>query len=133
MAPTQAEMGYQASLCELVMLEFAQEYTLSHEFVGIGAGPDSGFSNTRKLSAMKYEKAMAKDKDGWTKAIDKEHQRMVENDAWHPIKLKAVLKGAKVLTSAWACKLKSNGTKRSRTAKGMNRWMVSREQGQTRV
>ena len=62
------------------MMEFAQEYKLSHELAGIGAGLDGEFNNTRELEAMKYEEAMTKDKDGWTKAINEENQRMVEND-----------------------------------------------------
>eukprot|EP00957_Ditylum_brightwellii_P094111 7164942-Ditylum_brightwellii.AAC.2 len=75
-------------------MEFAQEYKLSHELAGIGAGLDGEFNNTRELEAMKYDKVMAKDKDGWTEAINEEHQRMLKNDVWHPIKLKAVPKGA---------------------------------------
>ena len=39
---------------------------------------------------------------------------MIDNDVWLPVKLSKVTKGAKVLTSTWACKLKSNGTKRAR-------------------
>eukprot|EP00957_Ditylum_brightwellii_P208306 15356750-Ditylum_brightwellii.AAC.1 len=81
MSLTQAEMGYQENLHKMVMLEIVQEYKLSREFAGIGAGLCSGFSNTRELKVMKYEEAMTKDKDGWTKAFDEEHQRMVENYA----------------------------------------------------
>eukprot|EP00957_Ditylum_brightwellii_P035509 2692173-Ditylum_brightwellii.AAC.1 len=95
MGLTQAEIGYQANLCELARLEFVQEYKLSHKFVRIGADLGYRFSNTRELKAMKHEESMARNKDGWTTAIDEECQRMVENDAWHPIKLKAVPKGAK--------------------------------------
>eukprot|EP00957_Ditylum_brightwellii_P038555 2913909-Ditylum_brightwellii.AAC.1 len=39
---------------------------------------------------------------------------MIDNAVWHPVKLNKVPKGAKVLTSTWACKLKFNGTKRAR-------------------
>eukprot|EP00957_Ditylum_brightwellii_P159705 12155788-Ditylum_brightwellii.AAC.1 len=39
---------------------------------------------------------------------------MIDNGVWCPVKLCKVPKGAKVLTSRWACKLKSNGTNRAR-------------------
>eukprot|EP00957_Ditylum_brightwellii_P106760 8144967-Ditylum_brightwellii.AAC.1 len=38
---------------------------------------------------------------------------------WRPVKLCNVTKGAKILTLTWACKLKSNGTKKTcMTGKG---------------
>eukprot|EP00957_Ditylum_brightwellii_P031667 2401616-Ditylum_brightwellii.AAC.1 len=63
---------------------------------------------------MKYEEAMTADEKGWTKAVEEEHQRMVGNNVWRPVKLNNVPKGAKILTSTWAYKLKSNGRKRAR-------------------
>ena len=39
---------------------------------------------------------------------------MVENKVWKPVKKSSVPAGAKILTSTRACKLKSNGAKRSR-------------------
>eukprot|EP00957_Ditylum_brightwellii_P106300 8109626-Ditylum_brightwellii.AAC.1 len=39
---------------------------------------------------------------------------MIKDKVWQPIKLCDVPKGAKILTSTWACKLKSNGRKRAR-------------------
>eukprot|EP00957_Ditylum_brightwellii_P160422 12212936-Ditylum_brightwellii.AAC.1 len=57
---------------------------------------------------------MAVDKAGWTKAVEEEHQRMVNNKVWRPMKLRDLPKGTKVLTMTWACKLKSNGTKWAR-------------------
>ena len=57
---------------------------------------------------------MRKDEAGWTKAIDEEHQRMIDNDVWKPVKSEEVPKNAKILSSTWECKLKSNGTKRAR-------------------
>eukprot|EP00957_Ditylum_brightwellii_P027315 2064978-Ditylum_brightwellii.AAC.1 len=63
---------------------------------------------------MKYDEAMKTDHEGWGKAVEEEHDRMVKNLVCTPVKLSEVPKGAKVLTSTWACKLKSNGTKRVR-------------------
>eukprot|EP00957_Ditylum_brightwellii_P157826 12012722-Ditylum_brightwellii.AAC.1 len=63
---------------------------------------------------MKYNEAMKTDHEGWEKAVEEEHDRMVKNLVSMSVKLSEVPKGAKVLTSTWACKLKSNGTKRAR-------------------
>eukprot|EP00957_Ditylum_brightwellii_P001578 123677-Ditylum_brightwellii.AAC.1 len=50
---------------------------------------------------------------------------MVKNQVWTPIKLNKVPKGATILTSTWACKLKSNGQKRAVLMEGeMNKLMV---------
>eukprot|EP00957_Ditylum_brightwellii_P127504 9723610-Ditylum_brightwellii.AAC.1 len=38
---------------------------------------------------------------------------MVKNLVWMHVKLSEVPKGTKSLTSTWACKLKSHGTKRA--------------------
>ena len=46
--------------------------------------------------------------------MDKEHNRMVENNAWKSVKIEDVPKDVKVLNSTWACKLKLNGTKGAR-------------------
>ena len=48
------------------------------------------------------------------KAVEKEHQRMIENNVWKSLTMKDVPKGANILTSAWACKLKANGDKQAR-------------------
>jgi hypothetical protein len=105
MALTPAEIGYQARLMELAKLE--------HEIAGVGAGIGGGFTNTRELKAMKYKEAMKVDTEGWTKAVEEEHDRMIKNNVWCPVKLSQVPSGAKILTSTWACKLKSNGRKRA--------------------
>eukprot|EP00957_Ditylum_brightwellii_P016973 1279669-Ditylum_brightwellii.AAC.1 len=39
---------------------------------------------------------------------------MVDNKVWIPVKVEDMPPGAKVLTSTWACKLKSNSTKQAR-------------------
>ena len=112
---TKAEIEYQAGLKETARLEFCKEdFELDHKMAGVGAGIGGGFTNTNELKVMKYEEALRTDKAGWSTAIDEEHERMVENNVWKAVKKDEVPKGAKVLTSTWACKLKSNGTKRAR-------------------
>ena len=63
---------------------------------------------------MKLDEAMVTDAQGWANAVKEEHKQMIANDVWRPVKRSKVPKGAKILTSTWACKLKSNGTKRAR-------------------
>eukprot|EP00957_Ditylum_brightwellii_P152516 11609883-Ditylum_brightwellii.AAC.1 len=63
---------------------------------------------------MKYDEAMTTDKAGWEKAVEEEHQGIITNKVWRPIKLSKLPKGTKTLTTTWACKLKSNGRKRAR-------------------
>ena len=58
---TQVEFGYQANLREMSRLEFSEEeYTLHHEFSGIGSVLRVVFFNTRKLKSMNYNEAMGK-------------------------------------------------------------------------
>eukprot|EP00957_Ditylum_brightwellii_P165130 12572661-Ditylum_brightwellii.AAC.1 len=63
---------------------------------------------------MKYDEAMATNKEGWTNAVEEEHDRMVANNVWRPIKLNELPEGTKILTTTLACKLKSNRRKRAR-------------------
>ena len=115
LALTPAEMAYQVQLKEAAKMEFlSEDCQLDHELVGVGAGLGGGFVNTNELKVMKFNEAMRTDKEGWTKAVKEEHKRMVENKVWQPVKVKDVPKGAKILTSTWACKQKANGVKRAR-------------------
>jgi hypothetical protein len=50
------------------------------------------------------------DKDKWEKAVFEEHQRMAKNQFWRAVPKKDVPKNAKVMSSTWAMKKKSNGT-----------------------
>ena len=115
MALTKAEIGYQNYLKELVMSEMSHEdYMIYHEAVFVGAGLGGGFKNTAELKVMKYNEAMKSDRIGWTKAVEKERNRMASNKVWIPTKLEYIPKGAKVLTSTWEMKKNSNGRLRTR-------------------
>jgi hypothetical protein len=94
--------------------EYQAEFALVNELAGVGAGLGGGFTNTSDLKIMKYKEAMRSDKEGWDKAVEEEHNRMIENNVWKVVNKVDVPKRAKILTSTWACKLKSNGTKRAR-------------------
>ena len=48
------------------------------------------------------------------KPVKEEHDQMIANDVWRVVPKKEVPSDAKVLTPTWACKIKSNGTKRAR-------------------
>eukprot|EP00957_Ditylum_brightwellii_P001939 149394-Ditylum_brightwellii.AAC.2 len=75
MTLTQAAFRYQAQLRELVMLEFVKEdFKLNCKIGMVGACLGGGFGNTRELKAMKYTETMAVDRDGWTTAVNEEHQ-----------------------------------------------------------
>ena len=115
LALTKAELGLYANLKEMAMLGMSiEDGKIDDEVAGVGAGLGGGFFNTSELRPMKYKEAMKVDREGWTKAVREEHERMVANDVWRAVKKKDVPSGAKILTSTWACKLKSNGTKRAR-------------------
>jgi hypothetical protein len=89
------------------------------EITLIGATGE-GFSHTSELQVMNYKQAMAsKDAAAWQVEVDKEHQRMVDNDVWEVIPKSEVPKDTKILNSVWAMKPKADGSKRARmNAKG---------------
>ena len=112
---TNAELGYQKGLKETAKMDFsAEDFAVDHKLARVGAGLGGGFGNTKELRPMKYKEAMVVDREGWATAVEEEHNRMVENYVWQPVKRSKVPRGANILTSTWACKLKSNGTKRAR-------------------
>jgi len=81
----------------------------------VGAGIGGGFEHTFELIIpMKYHEAMRKDPKGWKKAVQKEHERMVEHGVFKPIDMNQVPKKSKILTSTRSMKQKADGTKRAR-------------------
>jgi galactokinase/mevalonate kinase-like predicted kinase len=93
------------------------------EIMLVGAGIGGGFNHTSELIPMKYNEAMSsKDSEQWKKAVEEEHQRMVD----HKVKKKDVPQGTKVLSSTWAMKKKSNGKFRARiNARGFEQSLES--------
>eukprot|EP00957_Ditylum_brightwellii_P138425 10550537-Ditylum_brightwellii.AAC.1 len=114
---------HQDNLHHIATMEYAPEDgCFDFEVAGVGAGIGGGFVHTWQLKAMKYEQAMATNDVGWAKLVKEEHQMMLDNKVQHPIKMQDVPRGATILTSTWACKLKSNGTKYAWiNRRGMNR------------
>jgi hypothetical protein len=90
------------------------------EMLCIGAGIRESILHTGELNVLNYKNAMAgDDPENWKKAIDKEHERMIENKVWIPRKLKDLPENAKLLTTTWSMKKKANGQYRARiTAQG---------------
>lgn len=80
----------------------------------VDSGLGGGYYNTYQLKPMKYDETMAADKKGWTKEVNKEHQLMIENNFWRPMKLENFLKVTKIITSTWAWKLKPRDRKQKR-------------------
>ncbi len=77
------------------------------EFANVGAGIGGGFENTVDLKPMKYKEVINElDGEARAKEIDNEHDCMVKNDAWEPVKKCSLPKGTKVIDSTGACKKK---------------------------
>jgi len=81
----------------------------------VGAGVGGGFTNTSELKVMNYNEAMASnDAKDWIAEVGREKGRFDKYNALTAIKRSDVPEGAKILTSTWAMKKKSNGTFRGR-------------------
>ena len=104
---TDAESRYYDAMCDL--------QGMGTEFALVGAGIGGGFENTKELKVMKYDEAMSgPDKPHWERAAYEEYLRMLKHKVWVAIQRCKVPKWAKILTSTWACKKKSNGVYRAR-------------------
>lgn len=116
------EIGAAASNFYEVTLTDAEQayYNAMQEFgpgeiACVGAGLGGGFADTNELRVMKYKEAMETDDvEAWLKAVEEEHDRMVKHGVFKAILKEDLPKHAKVLTSTWAMKKKSNGTYRAR-------------------
>ena len=79
------------------------------EIAAEGAGLGGGFDHTSELKVKKFKEVMnGPDDKKWKEEIENEHNQMVTNEVWEPLDKKDLLEGAKVITSTWACKKKSN-------------------------
>jgi hypothetical protein len=89
--------------------ELYRELRANKELGCVGAGVGGGFDHTTELHVMKYRDAVASgDATQWSRAVEEEHDRMVDNEVWSPVHKEDIPPNAKVLTSTWA-------RKRSRT------------------
>ena len=82
--------------------------------MAVGAGIGGGFEHTSELKPMKYDEAMQKDLEGWSKSVEKEYGHMHDHKVFKTVKIEDVPPNAKILTSTWAMKQKADGTKRAR-------------------
>ena len=95
--------------------ELLFEFKIKDELAGVGAGIGRGFVNTKELHVMKYDEAMQQpDRENWVTAVKEEHDRFLKYDVFKPVKKKDVPNEAKILTTTWAMKKKSNGSYRAR-------------------
>jgi hypothetical protein len=80
-----------------------------------GAGIGGGISHTSQLKVLNYKKAMqSPDAKEWRKEIRNEKAQFDKYNALTAVPRDSLPKGAKVLTTTWAMKQKSNGTRRGR-------------------
>ncbi len=78
------------------------------EFANVGVSIGGGFENTMELKPMKNDGVInGPDKKVWDKEIENEHDHMVKNNVWEPVKKTLLPKGTKVIDSTWACKKKN--------------------------
>ena len=115
-----AEWNYYTALSKLNEFDSAEVAALAGsmtclEVIAVGAGLGGGFENTSELKVMKYAEAMAgPDKKQWTQAVKEEYERFLKYGVFEPVKKEDVPDGAKILSTTWAMKKKSNGTYRAR-------------------
>jgi hypothetical protein len=81
----------------------------------VGAGIGGGFVNTSELHVMRFNEAMLTgDEKEWNKAVNQEHDCMVDQKAWIAKDRDKIPVNEKVLTNTWAMKKKASGTYRAR-------------------
>jgi hypothetical protein len=83
----------------------------AEEVACVGAGVRGGFKNTNELKVLKYNEAMKNpDKKKWEQAVKEEYEWFKKYKVFKPVKKEEVPKYAKILSTTWAMKKKSNGT-----------------------
>jgi hypothetical protein len=133
-----AEANYLAHMLELnnkelaasqIVMEdtFSTEYLMSlyeemvaesgepPELMGVGAGAGGGYGHTDELRVRNYREAMASlDRHFWEEAIRQEYLKFVKFGVFEVILWGELPEEKKLVTCAWAIKLKSNGQHRAR-------------------
>ena len=111
------ELRHLGEMAELDHVKLANMYQslCIMETALIGAGVGGGVRHTSELKVLNYKKAMrSPDADEWRKEVRNEKARFDKYNALTAVPSSLLPKGAKVLTTTWAMKQKSNGTKRGR-------------------
>jgi hypothetical protein len=95
-------------------------YTLEAKALFVGTVIGEGIGHTGELQRVKYKKAMSgTEKKKWMQAIEQEHNKMIQNSVWIPVKLNNLPPTIKPLSTTWVLKKKANGDFRARiTAQG---------------
>lgn len=65
---------------------FSSRMDEASEILAVGEGIGGGFTHTSELTPMKYDEVRAKDPIGWSKAVEKEHNRMKEHKVFKVVK-----------------------------------------------
>jgi hypothetical protein len=77
------------------------------EFANVEADIGGGFKNTMELKQLNYKEAIYRlEGEAWA---EEEHDQLVKNKAWEPVKKTSLPRGTNVIDSTWACKKKSTG------------------------
>ncbi len=64
------------------------------EYVNMGASIGGGFTSTLKLKVMKYHEAInGPNGEAWKVGVKKEHQKMLDNGVFLPVKISELPKG----------------------------------------
>ena len=111
---------YLSQMLELDNVEVANLTLTSNddnvEFLLVGAGIGGGFTHTSELKVMNYRDAMASaDVEAWKVEVGEEKKRFDRCKALSPVVLRSLIpRNAKVMTTVWAMKKKTNGKLRGR-------------------
>jgi hypothetical protein len=85
------------------------------EIANVGAGLGGGFEHTSELKVLTYKKAMASENSKrWKEAVKEEHRKMEYYKVFRTVLRTDLPVKAKILTSTWAMKKKSNRVFRAR-------------------
>ena len=90
--------------------EYYDAMESAKEISMVGAGIGGGFNNTHELHALKCDEAMkGPDEEQWRKAVKEECDNLMKHDVFKVVPHEDVPEDAKILSSTWAMKKKSNG------------------------
>ena len=85
------------------------------ELALVGAGIGGGFANTNELKVMNYREAMQSPyRAAWEEEIKNEYERFKKFNVVTVVPRSELPKSAKVMSTTWAMKKKTNGKRRGR-------------------